>query len=859
VTEDRRARGLAGSILVVALLAVLPGLPSVRGDFVVDDVRFVKENRALEDPSILVRAFTDPSTVSGNRTGPDWHGIYRPLRTLDFALDRALGGGASWVFHVHGILWHVLASILSLLLLRQLLPGPWPPLLGAAVFALHPAQVESVAWITSRGDVMGGALALAVLLLALRGSTLTLVLSLLLFVPALLAKESAIVAPVLLVLILGRRSAAGPRRALLRAIPFVVIALVYFVARGLILSSAGDPGLGHRAAWWGGSWFGAWLTMARGVAHYAQILFVPTNLMFDYHVPQPESGAVPLDAVILLLAALALIVAATRSWWRGGRFGLGCLWILVALAPVSNVILTINIPTASRFLYLPMVGFALLVAGAISGLVRRAGASRRVPIIGAAVLVVLLGAISLDRAADWTSESAVWEPTLHDPETGRTHGTPTSTLAPYYFAYRAYEAGEAVLAAGGDPDVAAQRFEEAERLVAASNRAAVVFCGFSDDQPAPRGAYLRCLLALRLSDACGRDRWEEAITRAVTARIAAGPHYAPGYAIGGRICARLGLLEPAVARFEAAVSIAPDEPVHHQRLVLVLNRLALARVREERRESAVRALEALTRSLEIDPDPTTNADAHNLHRALAEDHARAVETASREAKDLGFAPEVSLSVARIEARFGRFEEAWKILERLEAGDPGSPELLVERTTLLLQLRGGEPELQKAEAIYMELDQEGRLPPFGSLERARCAERLARFALDDGRVGEARKHARLGLAALVRSSQTPDFTGLSLQGALFECLAKSSGLLGDAAEAGRAYSASDRALTRALGLKGDVSAPDRARAHRKLAKVLEALGQRKLAREQLQKVLEVLPKPPPDLPWLEYRIRRLAAR
>ena len=106
-----------GALIVVFSAAVLAFAGSLGHGFVYDDHRFFESNAALHEWSILWRAFTDPVAQTADGTHA---GLWRPLRTLSFALDVGVSGGAAWWAHLHNVLLHGAGSVLVALLLRRL-------------------------------------------------------------------------------------------------------------------------------------------------------------------------------------------------------------------------------------------------------------------------------------------------------------------------------------------------------------------------------------------------------------------------------------------------------------------------------------------------------------------------------------------------------------------------------------------------------------------------------------------------------------------------------------------------------------------------------------------------------------------
>src|SRR5262245_4360868 len=141
--RDRSAVLALGIVLALTALAYLPAL---RGELVYDDLRFVRDNPAIRSLANVPRFFSDPTTMSASED----RDIYRPLRTLVFALEYQVAGDHPTLYHVVNLAWHLASAVALFLLLRA---GGWfSPLftvLAVGLFALHPGISEAVAWISS--------------------------------------------------------------------------------------------------------------------------------------------------------------------------------------------------------------------------------------------------------------------------------------------------------------------------------------------------------------------------------------------------------------------------------------------------------------------------------------------------------------------------------------------------------------------------------------------------------------------------------------------------------------------------------------------------------------------------------------
>ena len=209
-------------VLLVALVLGAYG-PSLRADFVNwDDPVHVYENLRVTGSDALRRSWSDGSDPGFY---PVLYGLYR--------LEWQAGDHRPWLFHLDSVLLHAGAALLVVLLAQELGMPPGAAWLAAALWALHPVQVESVAWVAERKNVLYALFWLGSLLLYRRWrradsarAPLAYGASLLLFVLSLLSKGAAITLPAALVLIEWARARRLDRRFWVSLAPYVALGLL---------------------------------------------------------------------------------------------------------------------------------------------------------------------------------------------------------------------------------------------------------------------------------------------------------------------------------------------------------------------------------------------------------------------------------------------------------------------------------------------------------------------------------------------------------------------------------------------------------------------------------------------------------
>ena len=411
--------------ILVALVAILPFAQTLPNPPVLDDGWAVVENPLVQGGlRNAARILTSPYNYGAPGT---LGGLFRPVTTLSFAANYAVHGRAPLGYHLVNLLLHVAASLLVLSLARRLAEAampdraPWVALVAGLLFAVHPAHVEAIAPMVGRKELLSTTFALAALLVCFSGrgaarSLGRLVAAIGLGALAILANEGAAVFPLLYgIVAVAVPGAAGivdepgfadgkSRRALLRAVAVSAVLLLslvpYLLLRGM------PRGVPLEAQWLAGVPRSTiTYTTSRILAEYVRLLSFPGFLGTDFaYAARVQLVSRPgVDLLLSLLAWLPLVVGALALLRRFPLPSAGILWTFGALLPVLHIF-PIGVLMAERLTYLPSAGFCIGAAAVI-------GSIRRTPVVVAAVfaLVAVLGVRSTVRAADWSTDLALWE------------------------------------------------------------------------------------------------------------------------------------------------------------------------------------------------------------------------------------------------------------------------------------------------------------------------------------------------------------------------------------------------------------------------------------------------------------------
>jgi tetratricopeptide (TPR) repeat protein len=398
-------------------------------------VNYDDNNYVCENPEVargltlqgIVWAFT-------NIYSANWH----PLTWISHMLDCQFYGLSPGGHHLTNILLHMATAILLFLILRRMTGFLWRSAFVAAVFAIHPLRVESVAWVAERKDVLSGVFfmltiwayvryvqswskggnqgsrAQAIPVLNPRSLALNYCLVLLFFALGLMCKPMLVTLPFVLLLLDywplnlvttvtdHRNHFPIPRRLILEKLPLfglaAAVCVVTLFAQTVALSSFEQISLPLR--------------MSNALISYVTYLgqmFWPAGLAVLYPFP---FGGVGISGVVLSLVLLAGISTGVFILRRRPYFLTGWWWYLIMLAPVIGIVQVGAQARADRYTYLPQIGLYVLLTWAAADLC--AGWRQRRVVLGgiAAIVIASLSVDSFLQTAYWHDSESLWTHTL---------------------------------------------------------------------------------------------------------------------------------------------------------------------------------------------------------------------------------------------------------------------------------------------------------------------------------------------------------------------------------------------------------------------------------------------------------------
>jgi Flp pilus assembly protein TadD len=564
------------AIAAALALAVLVVYAQVRShDFInFDDPDYVVTNPNVStglSVANIVWAFT-------HYHASNWH----PLTWISHMLDVSLFGLDGGKHALVSVVWHAVNSVLLFFVLRRATRRTWPSAVVAALFALHPLHVESVAWISERKDVLSAFFFLLALWFYL-GRRLWLTFAA--FACALMAKPMAITFPFVLLLVdwwpLGRWS---PREwpklepLLVEKIPlFVLVPISAFITSGAQQQAMSPLALPYRLA-----------NAALSYVAYLGKAIWPLHLAIFYPYRTTMSSAL---ALLTFVALIAITVVALRF---GKYLAVGWLWFVGMLVPVIGIVQVGQQSMADRYTYLPLIGIFIAVVWLAADLVR----NRAALAVTAAAVLIACAVLTYRQAGYWRDSVALFTHAIDVAPRGRVShvNLGAAYLTKLDYAAAANQFREAValadfddnahtglgvaLAGLGDKEGARREYAKAMALnpnnpepyrnlgrleLSVGNREAATTLLQKAAAMKPTDATLAALAAAKGDDADAIARYREAAAK--------NPNDTESRNDLGALLARKGSDAEALEQYQAALRAAPDNYDAHLNLGALLSRM----------------------------------------------------------------------------------------------------------------------------------------------------------------------------------------------------------------------------------------------------------------------------------------------
>ncbi|HLX68371.1 MAG TPA: tetratricopeptide repeat protein [Verrucomicrobiae bacterium] len=596
--------------LLLVAVTLVAYLPALRNGFVWDDIDYVTGNPLLHSLKGLWQIWFMPGATPQ----------YYPLTFTSLWVDYHLWQLHPLGYHLTNVLLQALDAILLWAILRRLnVPGAW---LAAAIFAVHPVNVETVAWVTERKNLLAGFFYLSSALACLQfwlpnlatgdrraasfsetsvtglGKWKFFWLALFLYLCALLAKTAAVALPVAVLLVVWWKRGKTGWRELFPLAPFLAVGMVM----GLVTVWVETHFLRATGPGWSISFLERCLIAGRAIWFYLGKLAWPHPLMFIY--PRWEiSAAQPLAylPILALIAALLFLWFSRQGWARPMLVAL--VYFLALLFPVLsffNVYFFRYSLVADHFQYLASIGPITLAAAGIDKLFRFS--KDRPPFwkpIFCGTLLLMLGTLTWHQCGMYLDQETLWRVTIAR--------NPTAWMAHNNLGELLFERGavdDAIVqyqqALQINPDLSESHNDLGAALFAQNKVDEAITQYEKALQINPDNAHACYNLGNSLSR---QGKVDEAVIQYQKA-LSIKPDYAEAcYSLGDALLQQ-GKVAEAIAQYQRALQIKPDFAEAHNSLGNVL--LQQGKVAE--------AITQYRRALQIKPD---FVEAHaNLGNAL---------------------------------------------------------------------------------------------------------------------------------------------------------------------------------------------------------------------------------------------------
>lgn len=415
-SKKSATKALATGFALVAL-TVIAYWPALNCGFIWDDNDYVYDNPQLESLQGLGKIWLDV----------DASPQYYPLVFTTFWIEHKLWGLQPQGYHAVNVLLHAIAVLLVWQILMEIGCSSFVACIAAAIFAVHPVHVESVAWITERKNVLSGVFYLGALWAYIRFDRLDNTssgsqqkstapwhlygIALLCFLLALLSKTVAATLPAAILLMIWWLRGNTTRFDLLRLTPFFVLGAAF----GLLTSYLEREHVGAVGAEWDFGVLDRLLISGRVLSFYVAKLVWPHPLIFIY--PRWEIDS---SQLWQYLFPLGIAVVTGGLWLSRKKIGRGALaaWLffIVTLFPVLGFLNVYPMRysfVADHFQYLASLGLIVLVVLSLAHIVRKSAPQARWIAIGlAAVLLLVYSGLTWNQIGTYQNLDALWRDTL---------------------------------------------------------------------------------------------------------------------------------------------------------------------------------------------------------------------------------------------------------------------------------------------------------------------------------------------------------------------------------------------------------------------------------------------------------------
>ncbi len=404
------------AVVMLIFLSTMPYLNTLPNGFVYDDNTLIVENVQLREPYNIVKFIQST----------------RGVKKIIHLVLYQLWGLNPLVFHLASIILHVICTLSLYILLKMMFKSSNIPLITGLLFAAHPVHTEAIAAISNMNDPLAMFFFVWSFILYLKRdeSKWFYFFSIASFLLSLLSKEGAAITLPIMLLVYDLLFAKGDNKRYLiglnplsylpyYAVLFIIVALMFMF--NIYPTNLQPARLFHQT-------ISTFYTAIGALPVYIKLLFLPINLNVEHVIPVSES-ILEFKVLASLTFLFILFIAAIKLSKVSKVITFGSVWFFITYFPVSNLIFKVT-PyfVAERYLYLPSIGFCLIIATFIDkGMKVKNVFLLKYPLkdLTIYILIIMLGlysGLTINRNLDWKSNFTLWSRTVRQsPRSDRAH------------------------------------------------------------------------------------------------------------------------------------------------------------------------------------------------------------------------------------------------------------------------------------------------------------------------------------------------------------------------------------------------------------------------------------------------------
>ena len=387
------------SIILIIILGFAVYGNSLNGEFLWDDEFLVEDNAYIKSWSHISKLFTE--NIGAGAGGK--YNFYRPLQMITYMIDYSLCKLDVKGYHFTNILLHISVALGLYWLVNILYKDKFLSLLTSILFVVHPIHTEAVAYISSRADLLAGLFMLLCFIFYIKylhsENIRIYILILLWYICALLSKENTLILPVLL--FLYHYTFKKKLKVIKHFSPILSITVIYILLRFTVLKAI----LFHTLST--ATLFQRIPGFFAAITNYIKLLFLPFSLHMEYGYRQFSfTNSMVILGIVILISS---ITYALRKRNTNNLIFFSISWFFITLLPQSDLY-PINAYMAEHWLYLPSIGFFLILANGLNSLYRRKE-SRILTICLIAGLLTFYSYLTIRQNSYWREPLAFYKRT----------------------------------------------------------------------------------------------------------------------------------------------------------------------------------------------------------------------------------------------------------------------------------------------------------------------------------------------------------------------------------------------------------------------------------------------------------------